>query len=473
MMAATVITEAEPSSDASYSNLPVVSSPGTTGLTSTSNSTLNISLRPFPGPASALTPTPTPAAVLAGVPTSAQTPAPIPPTSSAPVPQSPLGEKLPALLTESPNAKPPAEPSSTDSKVSNMSPGIVKPSTSALISSATQPAPIQASAILDTAPAPALAADAAPVTAQSASAPETGFAASSNLGNAQSTSSLTPNPNPLAQSLAGISAMPGDAPANAKTGVFAQSALAANPPTAAGKKSAAAPLNDTQAPSGPSSSSSSTATLSPGMPAGFAAGKDFPVPVVDPGSAPAPPVPQSPAGSDPAPPLLQAHQILDSAPLAPPTPTPAPIVPGSAADVQMNAQVNAHMNVGIRTDAFGSVEIHTVVQQSQIGITVHADRDIARWFNSEVPGLESGLNKSHLNLTAVDFDSGRSGVQTATSFQHGQPRQGFSQTPGPQSEGLPGAATREPDGAAESATVDILPSGRSAGPAGSHFSIHV
>jgi hypothetical protein len=163
--------------------------------------------------------------------------------------------------------------------------------------------------------------------------------------------------------------------------------------------------------------------------------------------------------------------MLDSALPAPAAPPPAPIAPGSAADVQMNAQMNAQMHVGIRTDAFGAVEIHTVVQQSQIGITVHADRDIARWFSSEVPGLESGLNKNHLNLTAVDFDNGRSGVQTATSFQHGQPRQNFSQTPGPQSAALP-ATLSEEDAASESATIDLLPPDLSVGPVQSHVSIH-
>jgi len=159
--------------------------------------------------------------------------------------------------------------------------------------------------------------------------------------------------------------------------------------------------------------------------------------------------------------------MLDSAPAAPLPLTPAPIAPGSAADAQMNAQ----MHVGVRTDAFGAVEIHTVVQQSQVGITVHADREIARWFSSEVPGLESGLNKNHLNLTAVDFDSARSGVQTATGFQQGQPRQSFSQTPS----SLPATAPKEdsaPLATSIATTIDILPSGLAAGPAQRHVSIH-
>jgi hypothetical protein len=139
----------------------------------------------------------------------------------------------------------------------------------------------------------------------------------------------------------------------------------------------------------------------------------------------------------------------------------------------MTAQTNAQMHVGVRTDAFGTVEIHTVVEQSQVGITVHSDRDISRWFSSEVPGLESGLNNNHLNLTGVNFDHGRSGVQTATSFQQGQPRQHFSQTPGSPSAALPGTALAEKDRAAESTTIDILPAGLSIGPAGTHVSIHV
>jgi hypothetical protein len=152
--------------------------------------------------------------------------------------------------------------------------------------------------------------------------------------------------------------------------------------------------------------------------------------------------------------------MLDSAPPAPPTPPAAPIATDPTAAAQMH--------VGIRTDAFGAVEIHTVVQQSQVGVTVHADRDLARWFNSEVPSLESGLNQHHLNLTAVDFDNGRSGVQTATSFHHGQSRQHFSETPGSQSAAFP-----DQDTAPESAAVDILPSDLSVGPAGTRFSIHV
>jgi len=157
--------------------------------------------------------------------------------------------------------------------------------------------------------------------------------------------------------------------------------------------------------------------------------------------------------------------MLDSAP--PPASPTLPSAPNAA-----NLATDTQMHVGVRTDAFGAVEIHTVVQQSQVGITVHSDRDIARWFSSEVPGLESGLNNNHLNLTSVNFDQGSSSIQTATSFQQDQPQQSFSQPPGSpyvaSSTALP-----ENDTTPESATIDILPSSPHVGLTQTHFSIHV
>ena len=305
---------------------------------------------------------------------------------------------------------------------------------------------------------------------KTASAPETGFVIADNRttniannipNNVPSfTPNLTPNSNipaPSPATTAPIAATTNDASSNAKPGISVQPASAATPQTtAADKKPSAAVQGKVQPHATPSHDVPSASLVS---------GKD---------SSATPPAPAPPASapppqvrSDPAPELPKTHQMLDSAPPAPTAPL-VPMAPGSAADLQMNAQVNAQMHVGLRTDAFGAVEIHTVVQQSQVGITVHGDRDLARWFSSEVPSLESGLNHQHLNLTAVDFDNTRSGVQTATSFQHGQPRQHFSETPG-----SPSAALSEQDDAPEPATVGILPSDLSAGPAKTRVSIHV
>jgi hypothetical protein len=164
--------------------------------------------------------------------------------------------------------------------------------------------------------------------------------------------------------------------------------------------------------------------------------------------------------------------MLDSAPLADTTASTGANRPDfSSPDAGLNTQVNAQMHFGIRTDAFGSVEVHTVVQQSEIGITVHAGRDIARWFSAEIPGLESGLNNSHLNLTGVNFDNGSAGVHTGGSSQQDQPRQQSSESRGSSSGAHPNPLAQE-DQAPASATVDFFPSELSVRSGVNRVSIH-
>ena len=155
--------------------------------------------------------------------------------------------------------------------------------------------------------------------------------------------------------------------------------------------------------------------------------------------------------------LPKTQQMLDSALPASTTPPNAHFTPPATNDAQMH--------VGIRTTAFGAVEIHTTIVQNQVGISVHGERGLAQWFSSEVSNIESGLKDHRLNLTAVDFSSGRSGVQTATSFQHGHPSQDFFQTAGSP------AAFGDQDTASESAT-EFLPPDLSVGRAENRVSIH-
>jgi hypothetical protein len=152
--------------------------------------------------------------------------------------------------------------------------------------------------------------------------------------------------------------------------------------------------------------------------------------------------------------------MLDSAPVA------APAAPLARFASEPGGE--GQMHVGIRTTAFGTVEIHTVVQQNQVGIAIHGERGLAHWFSSEVPSIESGLKDHRLNLTAVDFDNGRSGVQTATSFHQGQPRRDFSETTGSRA-----TFVEDQDKAVEFETVEVLPPDLGIRPAGTRVSIHV
>src|SRR5262249_727507 len=93
------------------------------------------------------------------------------------------------------------------------------------------------------------------------------------------------------------------------------------------------------------------------------------------------PVAPSPVKMDSSSDLPRPHQMLDA-------PVPAAPMPATALPAFTSATGDGQIHVGLRTDAFGAVEIHTVVQQSQVGVTVHGEHDIARWFSSEVANLE-------------------------------------------------------------------------------------
>lgn len=401
--------------------------------------------------------------------------------SSAPAltptsPQPPSIDYGLAAASTPPSAKPLADPEFEDTKIDAST--AVNPAPVNSNAAVLAPAPGSASVALGTSLSSDGTAAAAVAKTQTDNAAETAFVAIphdlansivNNMANnpangdthspAVSASNFATNPNVPAPAATAIATS--DVSNSPKSVVPAAPAAAAVQQAAADKKSAVQPVAAAYDAPSPGSSSHN-------LPATTVSTNDSSATLIAP--VPTASVPSPQPASDAAPNLPQTHQMLDSAPAPAP---PAANAPGSLADLQTNAQVNAQMHVGLHTDAFGSVEIHTVVQQSQVGITVHSDRDISRWFNSEVPGLESGLNRSHLNLTAVNFDNDRSGVQTATSFQNGQPRQGSPQTVGSQSAGLPGAATLEPDIVVESSTVDILPSGSSAGSGVKHVSIHV
>jgi len=160
-----------------------------------------------------------------------------------------------------------------------------------------------------------------------------------------------------------------------------------------------------------------------------------------------------PDKTDPSPGFPPAHAMLDSSPA-----TASDSVSAGQAARLMPEVLPLQMQVGVHTSAFGNVQVHTVIDQSQVGISIRGDHDLARWFSSEVGGLETGLKNQHLNLTGVDFSSTRSGVQTATGFQQGQPRQSFSQTPG--SYAVTPADAPPAESAKEPETIDSLPAQR-------------
>lgn len=112
--------------------------------------------------------------------------------------------------------------------------------------------------------------------------------------------------------------------------------------------------------------------------------------------------------------LPVSHQMLDS--------VATPVAANPNPHITTQPAGDAEMRVGIRTAAFGALEIYTSVHQNQVGIAVHGGRDLTQWFSSEVQNLESGLRDHHLNLTTVELDHTTSGFQAGTgSHRHTSP----------------------------------------------------
>ena len=240
-----------------------------------------------------------------------------------------------------------------------------------------------------------------------------------------------------------------DDPANE---VQAASSGAVPAPSSAGQKLPAAARAAASAPSSLSSAGPSPSSSITVPPASQGNSSDVASPVlVAPAAGNASVASATPDKAVSAPELPPAHQMLDSAPAASdsmPAASGAHLVPEGAA---------VQLQVGVHTSAFGNVEVHTVIEQSQVGIAIHGDRDLARWFNSEIGGIETGLKAQHLNLTGVDFSSTRSEVQTTTSFQQGQPRQHSPQTPGSYAALPPNAVAAEASAESDPDTAYLAP----------------
>ena len=62
----------------------------------------------------------------------------------------------------------------------------------------------------------------------------------------------------------------------------------------------------------------------------------------------------------------------------------------------------AEMKLGVETAAFGSVRIHTVVRDSQVGLTISGERgNLPPLIAAEMPGVEARLREQDLRIDSV------------------------------------------------------------------------
>jgi hypothetical protein len=162
------------------------------------------------------------------------------------------------------------------------------------------------------------------------------------------------------------------------------------------------------------------------------------------------PQPATPAADSPLPPLQMDAQPVDvqtagvvavippstgqapgsqasatspgDAPLQHPIQTSAEAPTGSAGLVQTARVVEgiaqSEMHIGFRTPAFGSVEVHTAVRDTQLGLAVSSERgDLRGFLAQEVPGLQTVFHQQGLQFDQIRFMAPGSG--TGTGFTGG------------------------------------------------------
>jgi len=144
-------------------------------------------------------------------------------------------------------------------------------------------------------------------------------------------------------------------------------------------------------------------------------------------SAPVSPSANQDAGSRNAAPAAEPQSPAPSPPASLPTVGPVEVARLVAGVAQ------SEMHIGLRTQAFGSVEVHTVVRDSQVGLTVGSERgDLRTLLANEVPGLQTTFRQQDLRFdnirfletsagTTAGFSGGADSQPRSSSQEHSSP----------------------------------------------------
>jgi hypothetical protein len=80
--------------------------------------------------------------------------------------------------------------------------------------------------------------------------------------------------------------------------------------------------------------------------------------------------------------------------------------------------MQSEMHLGVQTQAFGNVEVHTVVRDSLVGLTVGSERgDLRTLLAPEVSGLQTTFRQQDLHFDNIRFLE--SGAGTSAGFSGG------------------------------------------------------
>ena len=91
----------------------------------------------------------------------------------------------------------------------------------------------------------------------------------------------------------------------------------------------------------------------------------------------------------------------------------------------------SEMHIGLRTLAFGNVEVHTVVRDSQVGLAVGSEKgDLRTLLTAEIPGLQTKFHQHDLHLDNIRFLEHGPGFDTGFSAGADSQSRSFQQRGG-------------------------------------------
>ena len=106
-----------------------------------------------------------------------------------------------------------------------------------------------------------------------------------------------------------------------------------------------------------------------------------------------------------------------------PLPTTATASPIQLAQILTKA-TQAEMRIGLNTQAFGSVEVRTVVHASDVGVLIGSEKgDLRSLLTNDLPGIANTLQQQNLRLAQVSFQQqGFTASSDSSSGGNTQPR---------------------------------------------------
>jgi hypothetical protein len=107
------------------------------------------------------------------------------------------------------------------------------------------------------------------------------------------------------------------------------------------------------------------------------------------------------------------------APNASPEPLPLPIFGQVNIARIVSGLSQSEMHIGLRTQAFGTVEVHTTVRDSQIGLTLGSEKgDLRNVLAPEIGSMQSSLRQQDLHLESIRFLENSAGTSFGSPAQH-------------------------------------------------------